>query len=111
MRIVRSGSRAAHANFQATISKTGVGWLAYLLKASSQEIVMPSARANRSARIAGVASGIVSMSWVTVALASQGPGASMGTAGHFTQMTMAVLVYGMSALVVGAGLIGAIRRH
>ncbi len=72
---------------------------------------MPSARANRSARIAGVASGIVSMSWVTVALASQGPGASMGTAGHFTQMTMAVLVYGMSALVVGAGLIGAIRRH
>ncbi len=35
----------------------------------------------------------------------------MGTAGHFTQLAMAVLVYGISALVVGTGLIGAIRRH
>ena len=35
----------------------------------------------------------------------------MGTAGHFLQLAMAVLVYGISALVVGAGLIGAIRRH
>jgi hypothetical protein len=35
----------------------------------------------------------------------------MGTAGHFTQLAMAGLVYGISALVVCAGLIGAIRRH
>jgi hypothetical protein len=45
------------------------------------------------------------------ALASQGPGAGAGTAGQFTQLAMAVLVYGTSALVVGAGLIGALRRR
>ena len=45
------------------------------------------------------------------ALASQGPGGGMGTAGSFTQIAMAVLVYGASALIVGAGLIGALRRR
>jgi hypothetical protein len=45
------------------------------------------------------------------ALASQGPGGGMGTAGGLTQVAMAVLVYGASALIVGAGLIGALRRH
>ncbi len=48
---------------------------------------------------------------VDAALASQGPGAGMGTASHLTQTAMAVLVYGISALVVGAGLIGAVRRR
>jgi hypothetical protein len=45
------------------------------------------------------------------ALASQGPGGGMGTAGSLTQVTMAVLVYGSAALIVGAGLIGALRRR
>jgi len=45
------------------------------------------------------------------ALASQGPGGGMGTASPFTQLAMAVLVYGTSAVVVAAGLIGATRRH
>ena len=45
------------------------------------------------------------------ALASQGPGGGMGTASPFTQLAMAVLVYGTSAIVVAAGLIGAARRH
>jgi len=44
------------------------------------------------------------------ALASQGPGTSAGTASSLTQLAMAILVYGTSALVVGAGLIGALRR-
>jgi hypothetical protein len=35
----------------------------------------------------------------------------MGAAGNFTQVAMAVLVYGGSALIVGAGLIGALRRR
>jgi hypothetical protein len=35
----------------------------------------------------------------------------MGSAGTLTQVTMAILVYGASALIVGAGLIGALRRH
>ncbi|SDI69978.1 MULTISPECIES: hypothetical protein [Bradyrhizobium] len=47
--------------------------------------------------------------WANAALASQGPGGGMGTAGHLTQVAMAILVYGASALVVGAGLIGAAR--
>ena len=68
-------------------------------------------RANRKGRIAGAAVGIVTSCWAGAALASQGPGTSMGTASPLTQLAMAVLVYGISALVVGAGLIGALRRH
>jgi hypothetical protein len=44
------------------------------------------------------------------ALASQGPGTSAGTASSLTQLAMAIVVYGACALVVGAGLIGALRR-
>jgi hypothetical protein len=46
-----------------------------------------------------------------VVLASQGPGGGPGTGGPFTQLAMAILVYGTSALVVGSGLIGALRKH
>jgi hypothetical protein len=49
--------------------------------------------------------------WSSAALASQGPGGGMGTATAFTQTVMAVLVYGISAIIVGAGLIGAVRRR
>jgi hypothetical protein len=45
------------------------------------------------------------------AFASQGPGGGMGTASSFTQSAMAVLVYGTAALIVGGGLIGALRRR
>ena len=72
---------------------------------------MSSAAANWRAGVIGAASGIAALCWANGALASQGPGTGMGTASHFTQLTMAVLVYGVSALVVGAGLIGALRRH
>ena len=44
-------------------------------------------------------------------LASQGPGGGPGTASSFTQLVMAIIVYGTSALVVGSGLIGALRRR
>jgi hypothetical protein len=47
----------------------------------------------------------------TAAFASQGPGGGLGTASPFTQLTMAIIVYGVSAAVVGAGLIGAARRR
>ncbi|MEH2612368.1 hypothetical protein [Bradyrhizobium sp. AZCC 1693] len=43
--------------------------------------------------------------------ASQGPGGGMGTASLLTQTVMAVLVYGMSAMIVCAGLIGAVLRR
>ena len=42
-------------------------------------------------------------------LAAQGPGTGAGTASSLTQIAMAVIVYGMSALVIAAGLIGAVR--
>src|ERR1700710_2675128 len=45
------------------------------------------------------------------AFASQGPGGGMGTASSLTQVAMAAIVYGAAALIVGAGLIGALRRH
>jgi hypothetical protein len=45
------------------------------------------------------------------ALASQGPGGGMGTASALTQLAMAILVYGASTLVIGTGLIGALRRR
>jgi hypothetical protein len=45
------------------------------------------------------------------AVAAQGPGAGMGSAGDLTRMIMAILIYGMAAVIVGAGLIGALRRR
>jgi len=47
----------------------------------------------------------------STALASQGPGAGPGTASSFTQLAMAILVYGASGLVIGAALIGAARQR
>jgi hypothetical protein len=49
--------------------------------------------------------------WAGAAFASQGPGGGPGTASGFTQLAMAIIVYGASALVVGTGLIGAVRRR
>jgi hypothetical protein len=49
--------------------------------------------------------------WANTAFASQGPGGAPGTASSFTQLAMAIVVYGTSALVVGIGLIGAARRR
>ncbi|HEV3501670.1 MAG TPA: hypothetical protein VGZ92_15245 [Bradyrhizobium sp.] len=57
------------------------------------------------------ASAVASVLWANAALASQGPGGGPGTASGFTQLAMAIIVYGTSALVVGAGLIGAIRQR
>ena len=45
------------------------------------------------------------------AFASQGPGGGMGTASSLTQIAMAVIVYGAAALVIGTGLIGALRQR
>ena len=45
------------------------------------------------------------------ALASQGPGVEAGTASPLTQSVMAILVYGVSGAIIGAGLIGALRGH
>jgi hypothetical protein len=78
----------------------------------AQEIVMASARTtDRLSRLAFAATSALATSWSATAFASQGPGGGPGTASPFTQLVMAILVYGLSAVVVGAGLIGAVRRH
>lgn len=69
-----------------------------------------NSRNHHSAAIMAVAIAMQA-SWANAALASQGPGGGMGTASHLTQVAMAILVYGASALIVGVGLIGAARRQ
>lgn len=54
---------------------------------------------------------LVGLSFVEPALTAQGPGVGPGTASAFTQTAMAILIYGAAAIVIGAGLIGAVRRH
>jgi len=52
--------------------------------------------------------GVSGLCWASsVAFASQGP----DTTSTFTQVAMAILVYGTSALVVGAGLFGALQQR
>jgi hypothetical protein len=66
---------------------------------------------HRISRFAFAAISAVAGLWANAALASQGPGGGPGTASSFTQAVMAIIVYGTAALVVGAGLIGAVRRR
>ena len=72
---------------------------------------MASFRIRDAISRAAAAAVVAVMSWTNAALAAQGPGGGIGTASHFTQMAMAVLVYGALAIIVGAGLIGAARRR
>src|SRR5882672_1968248 len=80
---------------------------------SSQEIVMaPSRKMPRLSRLVfATAPATAALLATGPALASQGPGGGPGTASSITQLVMAVIVYGTSALVVGAGLIGVTRRR
>ena len=39
------------------------------------------------------------------------PAGGPGTASHFTQLVMAMIVYGTLALLAGAALIGAVRKR
>jgi hypothetical protein len=70
---------------------------------------MVSLRRLETAHIASAATIATALLWADATLASQGPGGGLGTASSVTQLAMAVMVYGGSALVVGAGLIGAVR--
>lgn len=72
---------------------------------------MASSHMNASISRAVLAAFAIVATSGSVAFASQGPGGGMGTASHFTQTTMAVLVYGVAAIVVCVGLIGAVRKR
>jgi len=45
------------------------------------------------------------------ASASQGPGLSPGTASASLQLTMAIVVYGLCAAAIAAGVIGTFRKN
>jgi hypothetical protein len=117
MQIARTGSRFASQYFLAiffhkTFFKTGVGCRPYLLQKSTQEIAMTKSRTARITQLASaIALTVPTSLWAGAAFASQGPGGGLGTASSFTQLTMAIMVYGASALVIGTGLIGAVRRR
>jgi hypothetical protein len=67
---------------------------------------------HRISRLAFAATSALAASLAAgAAFASQGPGGGPGTASGFTQLAMAILVYGVSAVIVGAGLIGAARQR
>jgi hypothetical protein len=72
---------------------------------------MASSRARHRISRLGFASAAAGLLFANAAFASQGPGGGPGTASSFTQLAMAIIVYGACALVAGAGLIGAARRH
>jgi hypothetical protein len=91
-------------------AKPGVDWNRIFDSAFCMEISMTSFRTRTAISRAGPAVAAAAL-WSSAALASQGPGGGMGTAGPLTQTVMAVLVYGLVTIIVGAGLIGAIRRR
>ena len=103
MRIARAGSR-----FALKISKPAPSSSVASAIKLSREIVM--ARKNSSISWAIAAACAVLLPPAST-FASQGPGGGMGTASNFTQIAMAVIVYGGSVLIVGTGLIGALRRR
>ena len=73
--------------------------------------MISSRKAHRLARLAFAITSTAAVLSTGVAFASQGPGSGLGTASNLTQLAMAILVYGTSALIIGAGLIGAVRRR
>jgi hypothetical protein len=103
MRIARAGSRLS-----LKISKPAPFWCVAFRNQSSREIFM--SRKNSLVLRAAIAAACAVLPAAS-AFASQGPGGGMGTASNFTQSAMAILVYGASVLIVGAGLIGALRRR
>jgi hypothetical protein len=89
-------------------TKTGRQRRTYLLVERMQEMVMPNSSGLRISRLAIAASLALGAS---SAIAAQGPGVEAGAASPLTQLVMTILVYGASAAVVGAGLIGALRGN
>ena len=57
------------------------------------------------------AAALLALMSTPIALASQGPGGGQGTASPSTQLAMAIIVYGGAALILAAGLFGALKRR
>jgi Na+-driven multidrug efflux pump len=114
MRTSRNGSRTALQTFHPTFSnRIRLLSVSSAASYSTQEIVMASSRKRFRISTPAIATALVAtgLVWADTAFASQGPGGGLGSASGFTQTVMAILVWGTSALVVGFGLIGAVRRR
>ncbi len=73
---------------------------------------MSNQQLSRIARFAfAVASAALALLPASQAFASQGPGGRQGAASAMTQLAMAIIVYGTSAVVIAFGLIGALRHR
>ena len=106
----RNGTRRGLKIFPAR--QTDVDWNRIFDSAFCMEISMtPFCTRTAISRAVPAVTSIAALLWSSAALASQGPGGGMGTASPLTQTVMAVLVYGVSAIIVGAGLIVAVRRR
>jgi hypothetical protein len=107
-----NADRASRFRFMKNISHEDSKPAAVLVRISdnksSREIVM-TRKIYWKSRLALAACAVLLP--VGSALASQGPGGGMGTASNLTQAVMAAIVYGASALLIGTGLIGALRRR
>jgi hypothetical protein len=68
-----------------------------------EEVVMVLARTSGGALALAAISIAAGALGADAAFAAQGPGTGAGTASGLTQTAMAILVYGASALIVGAG--------
>jgi hypothetical protein len=97
---------------QSQISKPAKVVIRIFCEIQSQEIFMPSSgKWYRMSRAALFFVSTIVLLPVHAALASQGPGGGPGTASSLTQLAMAIIVYGTSALVICGGLIGALRKR
>ena len=94
-------------------AKPGVDWRRIFDSAFCMEISITSFRTRTaiSRAVTAATSIAAAAAWSSATLAAQGPGGGMGTASPLTQTVMAVLVYGLVTIIVGAGLIGAVRRR
>src|SRR4030081_657047 len=90
------------ANIFSGASKTDIDYRRIFCSSLAQEIVMTSCRRVSASPAARAVSIVAAVTWSGAALASQGPGGGMGRASHPTQLAMAIIVYGISAIVVGA---------
>jgi hypothetical protein len=129
MRMARNGSAPYHKLFARRLqNRDAPSSVSSAASYASQEIVMTSPRKRLGLEKLGLeklgleklalapfaiaaGSAATSLLWANDTFASQGPGGGLGTASAFTQTAMAVIVWGISALVLGAGLFGAMRRR
>jgi hypothetical protein len=96
--IQRNQGRLSRVTVAATQIVTGEG--VFMLRIALSKV------SNRAVVIAASLLLPASSAW-----ASQGPGIGAGTASATTQLAMAVIVYGASALAILAGAVGALRHR